>query len=103
MKITFAQLKKYSLPILSGVLIGTSYIPFPAWAILFCFAPLWYFWMFQATTAREVLWGGFWTQFIFSLIGFHWIFHVSHEFGHIHYPIAVFLLLLHDNLAHKHI
>ncbi len=94
------KITKYTLPILSGILIGTSYIPFPAWAILFCFAPLWYFWIYKATSLKDILWGGFLTQFIFSIIGFHWIFHVSHEFGHIPYPISIFLLILFATLQH---
>ncbi|MGE5247985.1 MAG: hypothetical protein ACM3L8_06530 [Verrucomicrobiota bacterium] len=35
----------YQLPLLSGLLIGTSYIPFPPWALAFCFVPLWRFWL----------------------------------------------------------
>jgi len=30
----------YLLPILTGLFIGTSYIPFPPWAILFGLVPL---------------------------------------------------------------
>ena len=33
------------LPILSGVLLGTSYTPFPPWALLFAFLPLWSLWL----------------------------------------------------------
>ena len=32
----------YALSVLSGILIGTSFIPYPAWAILFCYIPLWF-------------------------------------------------------------
>ena len=38
-------LHEYSLAIISGLLIGTSYIPFPPWAIFFCFVPLWIYWL----------------------------------------------------------
>ncbi len=33
--VTPGNLKPWLLPILSGILIGTSYIPFPPWASLF--------------------------------------------------------------------
>jgi len=29
----------------SGVLLGTSFIPFPPWAVFFCFVPLWRVWL----------------------------------------------------------
>jgi apolipoprotein N-acyltransferase len=91
---------KYYLPLISGVLIGTSYIPFPPWAVLFCFVPLWYFWIFKAQSRREVFWSGFWCQFIFSLIGFHWIYHTAYEFGGMPAPVAVVVLLLFAGLQH---
>jgi apolipoprotein N-acyltransferase len=90
----------YYLAFVSGLLIGTSYIPFPPWAVLFCFAPLWYFWLFKASSKREVFWSGFWAQFVFSLIGFHWIFHTAHEFGGMPVPVAAIVLLLFACLQH---
>jgi apolipoprotein N-acyltransferase len=71
----------YTLPIVSGFLIGTSYIPFPPWALFFCLTPLFVFWM-RAASAREALIGGWITQFILNLIGFHWIAFTAVEFGH---------------------
>ena len=59
------------VPILSGILIGTSYIPFSSWASLFCFMPVWVFWLRQSTL-RHVVIGGFVTAFVFLLIGFNW-------------------------------
>lgn len=43
-------LSYYRLPILSGILIGTSYIPFPPWALFFCLTPLFLFWHRLAST-----------------------------------------------------
>ena len=85
-------LKPWSLPILSGILIGTSYIPFPPWASLFCFVPLWLFWNRQ-THLKNVLLGGFITAFIFTLIGFNWVAYLLHEFAHLDWPFAVMGLL----------
>lgn len=69
------------LPIVSGLFIGTSYIPFPPWAIFFGLVPLFLFWA-QVKTAREAFFGGWLTQFILNFIGFHWIAFTAIEFGH---------------------
>jgi len=79
---------------LSGVLIGTSWIPFPPWALFFCFTPLWYFVIQKQRSWREILLAGWVAQFVLTLIGFHWIAHVSHEFGYMPWPFAILMLLL---------
>jgi apolipoprotein N-acyltransferase len=93
------QLKPWLLPILSGIFIGTSYIPFPPWASLFCFVPLWLFWS-QQTSLKPVLIGGFITSFVFTLIGFNWMAHLLHEFAHLPWAVAVFGLLIYGFIAH---
>src|SRR5689334_21094570 len=57
------HLAHYRLPILSGILIGTSYIPFPPSALFFCLCPLFVFWIQQAKNARQAVIGGWITQF----------------------------------------
>jgi apolipoprotein N-acyltransferase len=91
--------KLWLLPILSGILIGTSYIPFPPWASLFCFAPLWIFWRRQ-TRFKDVFLGGLITAFIFTLIGFNWVAYLLHEFAHLDWPIAIIGMLLYASIAH---
>jgi apolipoprotein N-acyltransferase len=86
------RLSAYLLPLLSGLFIGTSYIPFPPWALLFCFVPLWLFWLREGSV-RKILWGGWLAQFLFCLIGFHWVAHTAHEFGHMPWPAALLVLL----------
>lgn len=86
-------LRNYSLPILSGILVGTSYIPFPPWATLFALVPLWYWWLKQ-TSWKKIWWGGWCTQFVLSLIGFNWVAHTVHEFGHLPWPLAALVLVL---------
>lgn len=81
----------YLLSIVSGILIGTSYIPFPPWAIFFCFVPLWWAWL-QATSLKQVFWTGWITQFVLTLIGFNWVTYTVHEFGHLPWPAAVVVL-----------
>lgn len=94
-----SYLKKYSLPILSGILVGTSYIPFPAWALLFCLAPLFYFW-YKSESYKEIFWGSWWTQFILNIIGFHWVYTVSVEFGHFPKFMGVLCVILFGATAH---
>lgn len=89
--------------ILSGVLTGTSYIPFFPWAILFNFAPLWWYWLYKASSRKQILLSGFIAQFIFNLIGFHWVFHTAHEFGHIPKPLSIIILILFAALAHLYV
>lgn len=78
---------QWLLPILSGIFIGTSYIPFPPWASLFCFVPLWLFWQNQHTL-RNVLLGGVLTSFIYTLIGFNWVTYTLHEFAMVNWFLA---------------
>ena len=87
------------LPVLSGFLIGTSYIPFPPWASLFCFVPLWIFW-FQQKDLKNVVLGGWITSFIFTLIGFNWVTFLLHEFAHLNWPLSVAGMLLFAMFAH---
>jgi len=87
------------LSILSGLLIGTSYIPFPPWALLFCLVPYFLF-TIRATQLKQVIWGAWITQFILNLIGFHWIAYTAVEFGHLPWPVGILVLILFCSLAH---
>jgi apolipoprotein N-acyltransferase len=87
------------LPLLSGVFIGTSYIPFPPWAYLFCFVPIWLYWAKQKTL-KGVLVGGVVTSFVFTLIGFNWVAYMMHEFAHLDWPFAVAALFVFALGAH---
>ena len=97
-----SRLSLYRLPLLSGFLIGTSNIPFPPWALLFCYVPLWLFWI-REESVRKILWGGWLSQFIFCLIGFHWLAHTVHEFGHLSWPFALLVLLLFGAFGHLYL
>lgn len=87
------------LPVLSGIFIGTSYIPFPPWASLFCFVPLWLFWQ-QQTRLGPVLLGGVITSALLTLIGFNWMTYLLHEFAHLPWPLAVVGMLVFALIAH---
>ena len=94
-----SRLSPFLLPLLSGFLIGTSHIPFPPWALLFCYVPLWLFWIREGSV-RKILCGGWLAQFVFCLIGFHWVAHTAHEFGHLSWPFALLVLLLFGAFGH---
>ncbi len=66
------------LALLSGVLIGTSYIPFPPWAVFFCYVPLWLF-ALKAKKLSNLLAAGFVCQSAVTLIGFNWVFYAVRE------------------------
>lgn len=85
-------LKFYSLPLLSAFLMGTSYIPFPPWALFFCYVPLWVFALKQKKL-KPLLIGGFLCQFVATLIGFNWVAYTIREFGFFPWPLAVLGLL----------
>ena len=84
---------------LSGLLIGTSYIPFPPWALFFCLVPLFVWWS-QSTDGKRAFWGGWLTQLILNVIGFHWVAHTAREFGHLPAPAAWATLVLFCSTAH---
>ena len=96
-------LKTYTFPLISGVLIGTSYIPFPPWALFFCMAPLWHFCLKHPKNLKKLFFAGWICQFTLTLIGFHWTAYTIHVFGHLPWTTAVFLFLLFCALAHLHI
>lgn len=95
-------LKKYHLAILSGFLVAISYPPLGSWALAFCFVPLWTL-STQLSSWKEAFWAGWWTQFILSLIGFHWIAHTAHAFGNLPWVVSILALLLFAGLVHLHI
>lgn len=87
------------LPVLSGIFIGTSYIPFPPWAAIFSFIPLWIFWDRQ-TRLKNVILSSVLCSFVFTLIGFNWISYLLHEFAHVSWVIAGLGMLLFALFAH---
>lgn len=96
--------KKYRWAFLSGLLIGTSYIPFPPWALFFCYTPLW---INLATDKnlklKDVAKSSWITQFMLTLIGFHWIAYLTYEFGQLPWSIAIGALILFAGLVHIYI
>lgn len=96
------------LSVLSGIFIGTSYIPFPGWALLFCYSPLWLAVSescaeTQKISYRKIFFLGWISQFILTLIGFNWIYYVSTEFGLLHWSLAASALFLFAALMHIYV
>ena len=90
--------KDLALSIVSGILFGTSYIPFPAWAIFFCFVPLWLVWM-NADSTKKVFFTGWVMQFVMVLVGFNWVAHTVSEFGHMPLWVGILVLMLFCSLT----
>lgn len=94
----------FILSLLTGILIGTSYIPFPPWALLFCYLPLWYSALQadeESLSLKFIFCLAWISQFILSVIGFNWIFYTAKEFGQLPFIIslsALFLFALFANL-----
>ena len=80
--------KTYRAPLLSGALFAISYIPFPPWAAVFAFVPLWWF-VFQQKNLKQVLIGAWLCQFTGALIGFNWVAYTIHTFGQMPWTAAV--------------
>lgn len=91
----------FVLALLSGVLVGTSYPPFYAWASFFALTPLWLVW-WKTRDYRKILKTGFVAQFTLTLIGFNWVYHTASEFGHLPPLVSLFVLLAFCSFASLH-
>ena len=94
------------LSLLSGILTGTSYIPFNGWALLFCYIPLWVaaLKLHNANSSlKQIFFAGWITKFVLTLIGFNWIYYVASEFGHLPWFLSLGALLLFAALMHIYI
>lgn len=87
---------------LSGVMLITSHIPFPPWALLFALVPLWNYWL-KTKKLKFILLSGWCAQFAIGFIGFHWVALVAKEFGHLHWFLSLLILIgfcAHANLQY---
>ena len=95
-------LKHYSLPILSAVLAVTSFIPFPPWAVFFCYTPLWFFALRQ-NHLKPLLIGSWLCQFLITAGGFNWLVYTISEFGGFSKPLSILIFLGYAVFANLHI
>lgn len=84
-------------------MMGTSYIPFPPWALAFCWLPLWWDLLHKTDSPQEAFKKGWVAQFVLSLIGFHWVAFVAREFGFLPWWAAALVLLAFAALVHLYI
>jgi len=87
-----------TLSMLSGILIGTSTIPLPPWALFFCLSPLMWIWLNEKPI--KVFFYTSLTFFIASLIGFFWISSLLQKFAKLPFVISILALLLFCFLCH---
>lgn len=86
---------------LSGLLISFSYIPFYAILGMIALVPLWVA-LDNANGYKEAIKLSWISQFIFSLIGFHWIATTAHDFGYMPWSLSVVVLIGFAALVHIH-
>lgn len=98
---TFGLFNEYKLPLLSGVLQATSYIPFQPWGLCFCLVPLWMFWI--NSDFKKNIKGTLVCAFVASFIGFHWISIVAHDFGKMPWPVSILVLVAFSLVANIHL
>ncbi|AZZ36247.1 apolipoprotein N-acyltransferase [Bdellovibrio sp. qaytius] len=93
------------LALLSGILIGTSYIPYPPWAIAFCYLPLWWAVLLSSDekSYKTIFFLGWISQFVLTLLGFNWIYFTAREFGDLNIPVSLAALLLFASFMHLYI
>ena len=92
----------YFLPLLSALLMALSYIPFPPYALFFCYVPLWLFALRQKSV-WSILKGAWLCQFFGVLLGFHWLAYTFREFGFFSWPVSILGLLGFASFANLHI
>ena len=85
--------KVYKPAVLSGLLFGFSFIPFPFFCLFFCLVPLWLF-IYKQSSLKQVLTACFIVQFIATLIGFNWMIYTFHSFGGMNWFVSFILLLI---------
>tara|TARA_B100001248_G_scaffold255904_1_gene236228 strand:+ start:2332 stop:3864 length:1533 start_codon:yes stop_codon:yes gene_type:complete len=74
------KLKPWQLAVLSGILIGFAYIPGPQLLAWIAFLPFFLLLRKDIPTKKKVFYSWI-TQYILTLIGFHWVAHTIIEFG----------------------
>lgn len=92
------------LALLSGVLTGTSYIPYPPWAVAFCYIPLW--WAIlraDQLSLKKIFALGWITQFTLTILGFNWIYFTAREFGHLPVSLSLLAVILFAAFIHIYI
>jgi apolipoprotein N-acyltransferase len=82
--------------LISSILIVAAYPPWDLRVLAyFCLVP-WLFALTQARTWREAAQQGLWLSILMSLLGFHWVAYVLHQFGMLPWAVAIIGLFLYS-------
>lgn len=90
-----------TLSILTGILLGTSTIPFPPWALFFSLSPLFYIWLTEEPKKVFI-----YTTISFSLgslIGFFWLSHVLTQFALLPWAVSTIACVFFACIYHLHL
>ncbi len=82
--------------------MGLSFIPFPPWALFFCYVPLWFF-ALKRPSFKSLFIGGWFSQFAGTLIGFNYLNYTIKEFDILPWPLSLLGLIAFASLANLHI
>ncbi len=86
--------QEYKSSFFAGLLLGTSFIPFLPWAVIFFFVPLWWYWLNNSSSLKKILISGWISSFVLNLIGAYWVAYVAREHAHLPWPVAILVMLL---------
>lgn len=98
--------------IFSGFLIGTSYMPFPPWAVFFGYVPLLIILCRDKIDLKQAWWISWTAQFTLTLIGFNWVAYlvrsfafigVSDTYNYLLWSLSILALILFCSLIHLYI
>jgi len=85
--------------LLSGTLVGFSWIPFPPWLLLISLVPLLHIFLTQ-TSSKKVFLTAWISQIVLSVIGFFWVTHLIHQFAQFPLPLAFLTMVLYAMVIH---
>ena len=83
--------KIYGGPLLSGLLLGLSFVPFPFFTLFFALIPLWLF-IYRQSSWKKLLIACLLCQFVSAFTGFNWMIYTFHHFGGMNWYVSAILL-----------
>ncbi|HUP57487.1 MAG TPA: apolipoprotein N-acyltransferase [Bdellovibrionota bacterium] len=87
-------LRPDGLTVLSAVIIVLSFPPYDVYPLIWiCLVP-WFFALRKARDWRQALLQGVWLSFFMTILGFHWVARVLHQYGQVPWAAAILGLLL---------
>jgi apolipoprotein N-acyltransferase len=78
----------------SGVLIVLAFPPYGIWPLIWIALVPWLLALRRTANWKQALAQGVWLSFTMTVLGFHWVAFVIHEYGEVPWPLAILGLLL---------